>query len=405
MITWKPTRSEALQVLEDFIPKMGRAYASGRNYDHGPGAHQSVSCLSPYIRRRLITEQEVVNAALEHHGQSGAEKFIQEVLWRSYFKGWLERRPGVWSAYRQGLAQDLDAVSANAGRQRALEEAESGRTGLDCFDAWARELTDTGYLHNHARMWFASIWIFTLKLPWRVGADFFLRHLLDGDPASNTLSWRWVAGLHTRGKLYEAQAWNIEKFTGGRFTPEPFDFETAPIALDGTEPEGLPPLQPVRPARPPERNTPTLVVLTEDDCLPETLFPDHLDIRSVAILPTSELRSPRPVAGAVARFETGALLDAGERFGNGHEMLDAALPESLVVLAERCGARQLLAPFAPTGPLKDFFDAAAPAIAKQGLCLSECRRPWDDAVWRYASAGFFKVKKQIPNILDTMAAA
>jgi deoxyribodipyrimidine photo-lyase len=65
-----------------------------------------------------------------------------------------------------------------------------------------QELVETGYLHNHARMWFASIWIFTLRLPWELGADFFLRHLLDGDAASNTLSWRWVAGLHTKGKHY-----------------------------------------------------------------------------------------------------------------------------------------------------------------------------------------------------------
>lgn len=405
MTTWKPTRSDALQALQDFIPLMGASYASARNHDRGPGAHRSVSCLSPYIRRRLVTEQEVVHAALERHGRSGAEKFVQEVLWRSYFKGWLERRPVVWSSYRQGLLRDLDAVCANAGLSRALEEAETGCTGLDCFDAWARELRDTGYLHNHARMWFASIWIFTLKLPWRIGADFFLRHLLDGDPASNTLSWRWVAGLHTRGKLYEAQAWNIEKFTGGRFAPRPSDLEAAPVALDWTEPEGLPPLQPVRPVRPPEPNTPTLVLLTEDDCLPETLFPAHLDVRSVAIFPSSRLRSPRPVAEAVASFEKGALGDAGERFGEGYETLDAASPEGLAALAGRAGARQVLASFSPTGPLKDFLDAAAPSFERQGLCLSECRRRWDDAVWQHASAGFFKVKKQIPNILDTMAAA
>ncbi len=405
MTAWTPTRSEALQMLESFIPLMGQHYASGRNYDRGPGAHRSVSRLSPYIRRRLITEEEVVNAALEHHGRTGAEKFIQEVLWRSYFKGWLERRPAVWSSYRQGLARDLEAVSANAGLRRALEEAETGRTGLDCFDAWAKELTETGYLHNHARMWFASIWIFTLKLPWRIGADFFLRHLLDGDPASNTLSWRWVAGLHTRGKLYEAQAWNIEKFTGKRFVPAPSDFEPAPVALDWTEPEGLPPLQPVRPVHFPDAGAPTLVLLTEDDCLPETLFPDHLDIRDVAILPASHLRSPRPVGVAVARFETGALQDAAERFGKDHKVLEAVSPDCLAGLAERSGARQILAPFTPTGPLKDYFDTAAPSLERQGLSLSECRRPWDDAVWRHASAGYFKVKKQIPIILDTMVAA
>ncbi|MCK7502530.1 MAG: hypothetical protein MZW92_81430 [Comamonadaceae bacterium] len=72
-------------------------------------------------------------------------------------------------------------------------------------------------LHNHARLWFASLWIFTLELPWALGADFFLRHLLDGDPASNTLSWRWVVGLQTPGKIYLARADNIARFTAGRF--------------------------------------------------------------------------------------------------------------------------------------------------------------------------------------------
>ena len=84
------------------------------------------------------------------------------------------------------------------------------------MDAWTSELIDTGYLHNHARMWYASIWIHTLKLPWTLGAEFFLKHLLDGDVASNTLSWRWVAGLHTLGKFYLAQNSNICKFTAGR---------------------------------------------------------------------------------------------------------------------------------------------------------------------------------------------
>jgi hypothetical protein len=67
-------------------------------------------------------------------------------------------------------------------------------------------------------MWFASIWIFTLKLPWQQGAAFFLEHLFDGDAASNTLSWRWVAGLQTKGKHYLAKAWNIEKFTQNKFS-------------------------------------------------------------------------------------------------------------------------------------------------------------------------------------------
>ncbi|MHA7834639.1 MAG: FAD-binding domain-containing protein, partial [Algiphilus sp.] len=261
-------RADGLEVLAHFTPRMGRHYANGRNVDRGPGKHRDVSLLSPYLRRRLLLEEEAVAAALEAHGLEGAEKFIQEVFWRGYFKGWLERRPTVWSAYRDGLVQDLATLEKDRRLRRQLEQAEAGATGLDCFDAWAEELCETGYLHNHARMWFASIWIFTFDLPWRLGADFFYRHLLDGDPASNTLSWRWVAGLHTRGKPYAAQAWNIAKFTNQRFRPRDSDLAGDVHGLDHLEPEGLPDVEPLRAPRSPDPALPSALLLTEEDCRP-----------------------------------------------------------------------------------------------------------------------------------------
>ena len=208
-----PTRAAGLARLAAFTPLMGRAYAEGRNFDPGPGKPAHVSVLSPYIRHRLITEQEVVTAAIAAHSAEMADKFIQEVFWRSYWKGWLAQRPTVWAEYRMRVADALQNPP------EGYAAAIAGRTGIACFDAWVTELIETGNLHNHARMWFASIWIFTLRLPWVLGADFFLRHLLDGDAASNTLSWRWVAGLHTKGKHYVARAENIARHTGGRFAP------------------------------------------------------------------------------------------------------------------------------------------------------------------------------------------
>jgi len=405
MTNFFPTREAALRQLDDFAPLMGQAYASQRNYDHGPTKHTSVSLLSPYLRRRLISEQEVVTRAVQTHGLDGAEKFIQEVFWRGYIKGWLERRPAIWASYRQGLTADLEQLQSNGGLRQAVEQAETGRTGIECFDVWVNELTETGYLHNHARMWFASIWIFTLKLPWRIGADFFYRHLLDGDPASNTLSWRWVAGLHTRGKSYEAQAWNIAKFTGGRFAPSDTDFETGVISLDWTEPNGLPTPQPPRNYASPKPDTPTALLLTEDDCLPETLDLKNINIVSVATLSSSALRSPRSVPDHVRSFEAGALEDAAKRFGRAYETLYAGSPQPLFDWAKDTGAQQIVMPYAPHGPLKDWMDTVQTQLEDNSFALCEVRRPWDDAIWQHATAGFFKVKKEIPNILARLEIA
>ena len=92
-----------------------------------------------------------------------------------------------------------------------------------------KELKENNYLHNHARMWFASIWIFTLKLPWQLGAEFFLQHLFDGDAASNTLGWRWVAGVQTKGKNYIAKEWNIKLFSDNRFQNVKLNEDAQPI--------------------------------------------------------------------------------------------------------------------------------------------------------------------------------
>jgi deoxyribodipyrimidine photo-lyase len=393
------TRAEGLARMERFVPAMGQRYASGRNYDRGPGQHKAVSVLSPYIRRRLVTEAEVVTAALAAHGPEGAEKFVQEVIWRSYFKGWLERRPQVWTSYRQGLEADLAALDRDRRLRRDVDRAMDGQTGLACMDAWAEELVETGYLHNHARMWFASIWIFTLGLPWRLGADFFYRHLVDGDAASNTLGWRWVAGLHTRGKPYHAQAWNIATFTGQRFTPRDSDLAEVSQGLETTEPDGLPPLLPLRPIRSPDKGQPTALLLTDEDCRIEAFDLSGLPIVAAATLSASHLRSPLPVAEAVATFESEALADTAARVGVAPVSLRADDPAGLARWAMSVGATQIATPYVTQGPLKDWMDAAAPALAAKGIVLAEWQRDWDSTIWPHASAGFFKVKQKIPQIL------
>ena len=386
--------------MQAFVPAMGRRYANGRNYDHGPGGHKAVSVLSPYVRRRLVTEQELVAAALQAHGAENAEKFIQEVIWRGYFKGWLERRPQVWAAYVQGVKADFAALDRDRKLRRDVERATEGQTGLVCFDAWVAELVNTGYLHNHARMWFASIWIFTLGLPWRLGADFFYRHLLDGDAASNTLGWRWAAGLHTRGKPYPARADNIATFTNGRFTPRHSDLAEVTQGLEATEPDGLPPVLPMRRINAPEPGLPTALLITEEDCRLEDFDLGSLDIRTTATLAASHLRSLLPVADTVVRFEADALADAAARAGLLAHPLRADHPEMLVKWAVGAGASQIVTPYITRGPLQDWLDEAAPLLAARGITLCEWRRDWDSAIWPHATAGFFKVKQQIPRILE-----
>jgi deoxyribodipyrimidine photo-lyase len=405
MSPFNPSREAGLDALRAFVPRMGRRYANCRNHDHGPGAHNAVSGLSPYIRRRLLSEREVVAAALAAHGPEEAEKFIQEVFWRSYFKGWLERRPQVWRSYANGLRADIAAMDADRRLRREVARAEAGETGLACFDAWAGELAETGYLHNHARMWFASIWIFTFGLPWRLGADFFHRHLIDGDAASNTLGWRWVAGLHTRGKPYQAQAWNIATYTGQRFTPRDNDLAAVTQGLEAQEPDGLPPLMPLRPVTPPRAGQPTALLITDEDGLVEEFDLQGLPIVSCATLSATHLRSPGTVAEAVAAFDEGALADAARRAGQAPVRLHAGLGSDLARWAAEAGASQIATPYVTQGPLRDWLVEAQPALAARGITLCEWRRDWDSAIWPHASAGFFKVKQQIPRLLAELVPA
>jgi deoxyribodipyrimidine photo-lyase len=359
---------------------MGRDYAETRNHDYGPGRRDNVSMLSPYIRHRLLSEEEAVRAAIGYHGARNAEKFVQEIFWRTYWKGWLEQRPSVWSDYL-GQVSALQKV-----RSAELGSALAARTGIDCFDHWVRELMETGYLHNHARMWFASIWIFTLRLPWQLGADFFLDHLLDGDPASNTLSWRWVAGLQTIGKHYVADADNIRRFTAGRFHPVGLNSSPQPL-----------------PAWPPPVATPVprvnalpdgelALVLTEEDLTPDLPANVRNRITALVVAPLAQ----NSVA-LVRAFREKALRSAGDQLG-------AEL--NVPIVAPRAWQadewRDLLAPwpgislvtaYPPVGPLQS-------ALTDIGLGISMFRRPWDDVCWPYARKGFFQFKEHIPAILE-----
>ena len=377
-----PTRDAGKARLAAFLPKAGRSYAARRNFDL-PG-HSDVSGLSPYIRHRLVTEEEVLTATLAHHSASAAEKFVQEVFWRTYWKGWLERRPSVWVSYQTKLRGAFNRVQTEAGLRSEWEAACAGDTGIDCFDHWAKELVETGYLHNHARMWFASIWIFTLRLPWTLGADFFLRHLLDGDPASNTLGWRWVAGLQTRGKTYLARADNIQRYTGGRFRPTGLASFAAP--LDGPD---NPPAGPVPQNGSWDAHKPTALILHEDDPDPGWLLALGLRPVITVVLNATSDRSPLMVSPKVTAFVDGAIEDVFARYSGQLGEVRRG-PEG-----DLSGIAQIVAPYAPQGPARD-------ALTALNGPVQHVIRPYDARAWPHAKAGFFKFKERIPKLLSPL---
>ncbi len=225
---FKTTRASAIENLDNFIKNNLEEYSKLRNFDFGPDKRSNTSCLSPYITHGVINEKEVISKSLERFSFSKNEKFIQEVLWRTYWKGWLELRSGVWDDYLLDLKRTKVEFKDNKSYLNAIE----GNTEIECFNEWVNELKTYNYLHNHTRMWFASIWIFTLDLPWQLGAEFFMQHLYDGDTASNTLGWRWVAGIQTQGKHYLASEWNIKKFTNNRFENIKLNENATPIISD-----------------------------------------------------------------------------------------------------------------------------------------------------------------------------
>lgn len=387
---WEPTRAAALQRLRRFLPRAGTDYARDRNHDRGTAS--GVSGLSPYVRRRLIGEDEIVDAVLARHSVAAAERFVHEVCWRTYWKGWLELRPAIWERYRTRVAA-LEQDPADGVPRAALDTALAGRTGLACFDHWVRELVDTGYLHNHARMWFASIWIFTLRLPWELGAAFFLRHLLDGDPASNTLSWRWVAGLQTQGKHYLARAENIARFTDGRFNPVGQLDEHAPPL----PPDPIPAARPLA-ALPPVAAAARSAWLLHDEDL-SARWPANPALRPVAVI---GFHPPAGPAEPVRAFARAALEDALTRAGNASGL--SPMKTIVDVLDDRegwidslrpLGVTQLVTAEAPVGPVRAQLDALTPALAARGIALRRVRRDWDAAFWPLATRGFFPFRESI----------
>lgn len=395
-------RANGLARLAEFLPRAGRDYAERRNYVEGPG-HANVSGLSPWVQKRLVLEEELVDAARNRWGFPSAEKFIQEAYWRTYWKGWLEQRPQVWTRWREAVPRLRDELSG--GRLEAWEAACAGRTDIECMNRWARELVETGWLHNHARMWFASIWIFTLRLPWELGAAFFFQHLLDGDAASNTLSWRWVAGLQTPGKTYLARPDNILKYSGS--AQADFGSGLATEAFVITE---APAPQEVLPERvgnwraalggmacgaSEERRVG--LWLHAEDLVPEVGGLADAPVAGIFAGWPSGLETRAGWSEGVANWTRGALGDgaarAGQHFGcavdEGAGGKGADVAEALAAWARRERLAVVLAHEPAVGPWREEARVAETVLAAAGVRLLWIRRRWDAAWWPRATRGYF----------------
>jgi deoxyribodipyrimidine photo-lyase len=386
--SFEATRAAGLTRLAQFAPRTARDYAANRNTDEGPGPRSGVSMLSPYIRHRMISEEEVLAATLERFSLASAEKFIQEVFWRAYFKGYLETRPAIWQNYLADVA-NKQKLKSLPDYQRAV----SGQTGIEGFDAWVRELIDTGYLHNHARMWFASIWIFTLKLPWQLGADFMYRHLIDGDPACNTLSWRWVGGLHTKGKTYLARPDNIEKYTNGRFSPKGLTSFAVPL-----EEAFTPNASSVPSANSQWPEGAYGLLVTSEDLHFETAQPAPA---STAI-PKTPLQKPGGNEGKVSNaFRINALNEAASRFPNAKRIASLS-PDDVLQWCITENLTTVATAYAAAGPEAVALNAIEKHLAANNIALIRVRRRYDTFCWPHATKGFFAMKEKIPSVLEKL---
>ena len=375
---FETSRASALNRLNDFVEKNLSEYSKLRNFDFGPENRKNISGLSPYITHGVVNEKEVIEKSLNKFSFSKNEKFIQEVLWRTYWKGWLELRPNVWTDYLVELNKIREEYINNQNYINAID----GKTGVECFNHWVTELKENNYLHNHTRMWFASIWIFTLELPWQLGAEFFMKHLYDGDAASNTLGWRWVAGVQTQGKHYLASEWNIKKFTNNRFNniklnenaPPKISEKTYSIIKQNFNNKSI--------------NHRNLLVF-ENNLSFETCDFKNNNFKKIYIISNKNENRSIKLNEKVLKFKSLLINDQKERLKNNSidcEVLDISEIKNI--------DDDVIALYPTVGENLDYLNS-------NSLRLDFLYRKLDQYSWQYCNKGFFNFKKFIPKIIST----
>ena len=366
------SKSKLIESIKQFSDTQILSYSLDRNFDYGI-PHNNVSRLSPYLRRRFISEYEVLKIILNKHKYENIEKFIEEIFWRTYWKGWLETHPYVYKEYE--LKHHNQIIPT--------------KTGIKCFDHWKDELIETGYLHNHSRMWFASIWIFTLKYSWESGANFFKNNLIDWCPASNTLGWRWVAGIQTIGKPYIARAENIKHFTGNRFYPKGQLHEDVTLSsIVSSHQKAI------------DINFPKENLITETDNLgivlnnnDLTLNQEFKDLNINYHTCLFKLKNGNPL---INKFENDIFEDIINN-NNKIELVDTI--ENLLRWIESKKIKKLILPYETVG--NEIFKNSSflNQLSDKKVTYQFYAREWDTNAFSYAKKGFFNFKKNIPYLL------
>ena len=375
----KATRASAIGNLENFIENNLGEYSKLRNFDFGPNKRSNTSCLSPYITHGVINETEVIKKSLDKFSFSKNEKFIQEILWRTYWKGWMELRSGVWDDY----LIDLKKIKQEFKNNRDYLNAIEGNTKIECFNEWVNELKTYNYLHNHTRMWFASIWIFTLELPWQLGAELFMQHLYDGDTASNTLGWRWVAGIQTQGKHYLASEWNIKKFTIYRFQNIKLT-ENVPPIVSGKNYTILHKTF----KNPLNFEEKDLLVFENNLSFEITDFANQKFTKILLIVNKNENRNIQ-LSENVVKFKAGLIEDQRKR------LEDKSLDCKIIDINEIKNLESCYCLYPTVGENLDY-------INQNSLKNIEFLfRKLDQNSWKFCNKGFFNFKKYIPKIISS----
>ena len=378
-MNFSPSRASAIDNLNQFVENNLFEYSRLRNFDFGANNRSNISCLSPYITHGIISELELIKKSLSKFSFTKNEKFIQEILWRTYWKGWIELRPNVWTDYLDELKKIRNEFKDNADYKNALE----GNTNLECFNEWVNELKENNYLHNHARMWFASIWIFTLNLPWQLGAEFFMKHLYDGDAAANTLGWRWVAGIQTPGKNYLASEWNIKKFTNDRFNSIKLNENVSSITSNKTYAASK-----LEFNNPQNLEDKSLLIFENNLSFEITDFSDQKFKKIFLISNENENRTIK-LSEKVLKFKSQLIEDQKKRIE------EKSINLEVIDISEIKNIGEDVYGLYPTvGENLDYINL-------NKLEIEFLYRKLDQFSWQYCNKGFFNFKNYIPKIITT----